>query len=169
VTVKETVPRILEFLRAGGTVITVGTSTSLAGHAGLAVSNHLVDGEGNPLGEEDYYVPGSVLRVKVDNTRPVAWGLPEEVDVFFNNSPVLRLEPAVADRSVIPVAWFDTATPLRSGWAWGQHRLKGGVAMAEAEVEGGHLYLFGPEIANRGQPHGTFPFLFNAIFLGGAE
>jgi len=169
VTVRETVPRILEFLRDGGTVITVGTSTALAGHAGLAVGNHLVDGEGNPLGEDEYYVPGSVMRVKVDNTRPVAWGLPEDLDVFFNNSPVLRLEPAVAERSVTPVAWFDTETPLRSGWACGQQRLKGGVAIAEAQVGSGHLYLFGPEVTNRGQPHGTFPFLFNAIFLGGAR
>jgi hypothetical protein len=169
VTVRETVPLLLEFLREGGTVLTIGTSTALAMHAGLAVSNHMVDGEGNPLGEDDYYIPGSVLRVRVDNTRPIAWGLPEEVDVFFNNSPVMRMEPAVAERNVTPVAWFDSEKPLRSGWAWGQHRLKGGVAVAEAQVGEGHLFLFGPEIANRGQPHGTFTFLFNGVFLAGAK
>jgi len=169
VTVKETVPPILEFLRAGGTVVTIGTSTVLAAHAGLAVSNHLVDGEGNPLGEAEYYVPGSVLRVRLDNTLPIAWGLPEEADVFFDNSPVMRLQPATADRRVTPVAWFDSRVPLRSGWAWGQERLQGGTAVAEARVGEGHLYLFGPEIANRGQPHGTFTFLFNGIFLAGAR
>ena len=31
------------------------------------------------------------------------------------------------------------------------------------------LYFFGPEITNRGQPHGTFPFLFNGIFLAGVR
>jgi hypothetical protein len=30
------------------------------------------------------------------------------------------------------------------------------------------VYLFGPEITFRGQPHGTFKFLFNAIELAGA-
>jgi hypothetical protein len=70
---------------------------------------------------------------------------------------------------VTPVAWFETDAPLRSGWAWGQHYLKGGLAVAEARVGSGKLYLFGPEIANRGQPHGTFKFLFNGIFLAGAE
>jgi hypothetical protein len=30
------------------------------------------------------------------------------------------------------------------------------------------VYLFGPEIAFRAQPHGTFKFLFNAIYLAGA-
>ena len=74
-------------------------------------------------------MPGSVLRVQVDNTRPLAWGLPDEVDVFFDNSPVMRLEPAGVARGVTPVAWFDSDAPLRSGWAWGQERLQGGVAM----------------------------------------
>lgn len=169
VTVRETVPKLLEFLQDGGTILAIGSSTALARHADLAVSNHMVDGDGNPLGEDEYYVPGSVLRVRVDSTRPIAWGLPEDLDIFFNNSPVMRMEPAAAERSVTPVAWFDSDRPLRSGWAWGQHRLKGGVAAAEARVGEGHLYLFGAEIANRGQPHGTFTFLFNGIFLAGAQ
>jgi len=167
--VKETVPRLMEFLEDGGTILAIGSSTAMAAHANLAVSNHLVDGAGDPIGEDEYYVPGSVLRVTVDPTRPIAWGLPEDLDVFFNNSPVMRLEPGVAERSVTPVAWFDSDAPLRSGWAWGQHRLKGGVAVAEARVGEGRLYLFGPEIANRGQPHGTFTFLFNGIFLAGVK
>jgi len=32
----------------------------------------------------------------------------------------------------------------------------------------GKVYLFGPEITFRAQPHGTFKFLFNAIYLSGA-
>jgi hypothetical protein len=36
--------------------------------------------------------------------------------------------------------------------------------MAEAQVGKGKLYLFGPEITFRGQPHGTFKFLFNGIY-----
>ena len=54
------------------------------------------------------------------------------VDVFFDNSPVFRLEPDAAVKGVRPVAWFDSATPLRSGWAWGQNYLEGGVAVVEA-------------------------------------
>ena len=30
----------------------------------------------------------------------------------------------------------------------------------------GKLYLFGPEITFRAQPHGTFKFLFNGIYAG---
>ena len=62
------------------------------------------------------------------------------------------------------VAWFDSATPLRSGWSWGQAYLKDGVAIAQATVGQGTLYMFGPEIVFRGQPHGTFKFLFNSVY-----
>lgn len=141
---------------------------ALAHHLGLPLSNHLVDGEGRPVGEDEYYVPGSVLRVRVDNSRPVAWGLDGELDVFFDNSPVLRLQPSAPGMGVTPLAWFDSPTPLRSGWAWGQHRLNGGLAMAEVKVGAGNLFLFGPEITQRGQPHGTFKLLFNGVFLAGA-
>jgi hypothetical protein len=169
ITVKETVPRLIEFLEAGGTIVTVGTSTALARLAGLPLSNHLVDGEGAPLGEDAFYVPGSVLRVHVDPSLPIAWGLGDELDVFFDNSPVMRLDPAAVGMGVRPVAWFDAENPLRSGWAWGKERLRGGVAMAEAKVGEGNLFLFGPEITNRGQPHATFKLLFNGIFLAGAK
>ncbi len=42
------------------------------------------------------------------------------------------------------------------------------MAIGEVMVGEGTLYLFGPEVAWRAQPHGTFKFLFNALFLAGA-
>ena len=35
----------------------------------------------------------------------------------------------------------------------------------DATVGKGKLFLFGPEITFRAQPHGTFKFLFNGIYL----
>jgi hypothetical protein len=95
--------------------------------------------------------------------------VPQYVDVFFDNSPVMKLLPEALAQGVQKVAWFDSDAPLRSGWAWGQQYLKDGVAMAEAAVGKGRLYLFGPEILNRGQPHGTFKFFFNGIYLAGVR
>jgi hypothetical protein len=164
-----TVPQLQRFLEQGGTVVTIGTSTSLGYHLELPVTNHKVDENNSPLTREQHYVPGSILRVRVDNTRPVAWGIGEQVDVHFNNSPVFDLGATAAANGVTPLAWFDTPTPLRSGWAWGQDLLENGVTMVEARVGDGHLYMFGPEVLRRGQPHGTFKFLFNAIYLAGAE
>jgi len=67
------------------------------------------------------------------------------------------------------VAWFADRAPLRSGWAWGQQHLAGGVAIADARVGGGRVLLFGPEITFRAQPHGTFKFLFNGIHYATAQ
>ena len=67
------------------------------------------------------------------------------------------------------MAWYDSARPLHSGWALGESYLEQTVAVIDAAVGQGKLYLFGPEITFRAQPHGTFKFLFNGILLGRAE
>jgi len=172
VTPEKTIPQLKKFLEDGGTIITVGSSTALAYYLGLPLSNHLVErtpqGQVRELPNDKFYVPGSILRVTVDNTAPVAAGLPNNLDVFFDEDPVFRLEPDASLKGVRPIAWFDSPHSLRSGWAWGQNYLDGGVAIAEANVGKGKLYLFGPEITFRAQPHGTFKFLFNGIYAGSA-
>jgi len=114
-----------------------------------------------------FYVPGSIVRVSVDNTIPVGYGFETEADVFFNDSPVFALEPSAAARGVRSVAWFASESPLRSGWAWGQSALKGTTAVVDAPLGLGRVLLFGPEITFRGQSHGTFKFLFNGIYEAG--
>jgi hypothetical protein len=168
VTIERTVPRLREFLEAGGTVLTIGGSTALARHLGLPIEDHLVeagpDGQPRHLPREKYYIPGSLLQVRVDNDAPVAWGMPEVADVMFDDSPVFRLGAGAEAAGIRRVAWFDTPAPLRSGWAWGQQHLNGGAAIVSAPVGRGKLYLFGPEIAFRAQPHGTFRLLFNGLY-----
>jgi len=165
----KTIPQLTQFLNDGGTIIAIGSSISMGQYAGLAIGDQLVDASGKHLPGEKFYIPGSVLQVRVDNTRPIAWGVPERLDVFFDNSPVMKFMPQAVQQGVTRVAWFDSASPLRSGWAWGQEHLKDGVAMAEATVGKGKLYLFGPEILNRGQPHGNFKLFFNGIYLAGSR
>jgi hypothetical protein len=170
VTAEQTVPRLRTYLENGGTIITIGSSTSLAQHLGLPVRDALtrvVDGRERPLPRSEYYVPGSLLQVRVDDTLPVAYGLPQHVDVMFDNSPVMRIESGA--QGIRPIAWFDSPTPLRSGWAWGERALEGGVVMAEADVGSGRLFLFGPELLFRAQPHGTFRFVFNSLYATAGE
>jgi hypothetical protein len=160
----KTMPQIKAFIEAGGTVVAIGSSaTNLARFLNLPIENHLLE-NGAPLPNTKFYVPGSVLRAHVDTTSPIAYGMREQTDVFFENSPVWTLGPTAAAQGVKPVAWFDTKTPLRSGWAWGQEYLNGGVIAVDAKVGQGRVVLFGPEILQRGQPHATFKFLFNAIY-----
>ena len=173
VTVAKTVPQLRKFLEAGGTIISVGTSTSIAYHAGLPIVNALTeklpDATERTLPREKLFIPGSILQARVDNTNPLAYGVNERVDFFFDHSPVFRLKPEAALAGVKPVAWFENDKPLRSGWAWGQKYLQDGVAVIDAPVGKGRLLLFGPEITFRAQPHGTFKFLFNGIYYPSAE
>jgi hypothetical protein len=168
ITPEKTVPQIKAFVQAGGGVLTIGSSTALAGLLGVPTTNHLVtagaDGNSRELKREEFYVPGSLMRVQVDTTNPIANGMPKEALVFFDSSPVFRVNGGGAKS----IATYGSDS-LASGWAWGQQHLAGGTAIAEAQVGEGKVILYGPEIAFRAQPHGTFRLLFNGIFYGSAE
>jgi hypothetical protein len=167
----KTVPALKQFVEEGGTLIAVGDSTELAIALGLPVSSALetrTDKGPRALTREQFYIPGSVLRVRVDNTTPLGYGFEPDVDVLFDRSPVFRLDADAAARDVRRVAWFASGSPLRSGWAWGQRYLENGVAVVDAPLGRGRVLLFGPEITFRAQSHGTFKFLFNGIYYGRA-
>jgi hypothetical protein len=164
ISVAVTMPNIRQFIENGGTVIALGTSaTNLARYLALPIENHLVE-NGQPVPQTRFYAPGSVLRAHVDTSNPLAAGMKTNTDFFFDNSPVWRLGPTAAASGVRAIAWFDSKTPLRSGWAWGQELLDQGVIAAEARVGKGRVLLYGAEILQRAQPHGTFALLFNGIY-----
>jgi hypothetical protein len=163
-TAQATLPPLREFIDNGGTIVAIGSSAAnLAAHLQLPITNHLVEGT-TALPRTKYYVPGSLLGARVDATHPLAAGIGERTTFFFDNSPVFKLGADAAQRGVRPIAWFDSRTPLISGWAWGQQYLENGVAAVEATVGRGRVILYGPEILKRAQPHGTFRFLFNALY-----
>ena len=170
VTIDKTVPQLKKFAEEGGAIIAYGGSANIGRHMGLPIGDHLVEmtsaGVERPLPRDKYYIPGSLLKVAVDNTNPLAYGFEKEVDVMFDNSPVMHLGPGAAMSGIKPVAWFAGKESLRSGWAWGQHYLQDGVAAAAATVGKGKVFMLGPEITFRAQPHGTFKFLFNGIYYG---
>ena len=154
ITEEKTIPQLKQFVEAGGSLVTIGSSTSLAELLGVPVSNPLAG-----LSREQFYVPGSLMRATIDSTNPLAFGMGTEAFVFFDNSPVFKL-----DGDVQKIAWFAGRETLASGWAWGQEHLEGATAVAEAQVGEGRVVLLGPEVAFRGQPHGTFKLLFNALY-----
>jgi len=161
-TAEKSVPQLKAFLENGGNIVTIGSATNLAMHLGLPVKNALLTADGKRLPNDKYYVPGSVLSIKVDGNLKENWGLDENTDVYFDNSPVFKITDSNA--KIKPLAWFATAQPLRSGWAWGQAYLKDGVAAFEADYGKGKLLGFGPEITFRAQTHGTFKWLFNQLY-----
>ncbi len=169
ITDDKTLPQVAEFARNGGTVIAIGSSARLATALGAPVEVAVAKKTGDKLTTlttREFYIPGSVLRAKVDNRQPLAYGMPQDVDVFFDRSPTFNLK-ASAPR-VAKVSWFDTATPLRSGWAVGQEKLKGSTAVLDIDFGKGKLFVMGPEVTQRAQSYGTFKFLFNGLLYGPA-
>ena len=164
VTAETTMPQLRAFVEAGGSIIAIGSSAeNIVRHFKLPLEDHLVE-NGQPLPRAKYFVPGSVLTARVDTKHPAAAGMKERTDFFFDNRPVFRLTNP-QDPSIRVIATFDSDKPLKSGWAWGQAALKDGIAAAEVKVGKGTVYLYGPEILHRAQPHGTFKLLFNALLL----
>ena len=173
ITGNKTIPQIKIFLDAGGSVVTIGSSTGIAELLGLPVKDYLTErtpqGADRPLPRDKFYIPGSLLKAQVDNTNPLAYGMPDQVDVFFDNSPVFRLDPDAELKHTSAVAWFSGTNVLDSGWAWGQQYLDGGTTVAEASAGEGKVVMLGPEVAFRAQPHATFKLLFNGLYYGSAK
>ena len=80
---RDGVAAIRDFVRKGGTLVTLGGATDFAiSQLGLPVRN-VVEG----LSSKEFFCPGSTLRVKIDNTNPLAYGMPSEGLVLFHYSP----------------------------------------------------------------------------------
>jgi hypothetical protein len=170
ITADKTIPQIKKFVDSGGSVVTIGSSTTMGEILGVPVTSHLTekgpDGKDRPLPNEKFYIPGALLKANIDNTQPLAFGMPKQVDVLYDNSPLYTLAPDAAQKHTTSVGWFSGTESLDSGWAWGAQYLSGGTAIAQAKVGEGSVTLLGPEVTFRGQPHGTYKFLFNGIYSG---
>ena len=162
-TVAKTIPQLLEFLNAGGTILAIGSATDIGIQLQLPIANALTDSTGRALPRNRFYVPGSILSMRVDTTAALAQGLRPVTDFYYDNAPAFKLLPAAESRGVKRIAWIDDAAPLRSGWAWGQKYLNGVTEVLQAPVGKGMLVLYGPDPYFRSQPHGTFKILFNGL------
>jgi zinc carboxypeptidase len=159
----KSVPQILQFLNAGGTVVAIGSATDIASQLDLPIANALADSAGHPLPRTRFYVPGSILRMRVDTTKALAQGTPPVLDFYYDNAPAFRLLPGAEARGIRRIVWVDGPAPLRSGWALGQKYLSGVAEILQVPVGKGMLILYGPDPYFRSQPHGTFKLLFNAL------
>lgn len=168
ITVEKSIPELKKFIEQGGNIVTIGSSTNLAYHLHLPVSNamvEIVNDEEKPLPREKYYTPGSIVQAMINTAETATAGLNTKTDFYFNNSPVFKLDvDAIYKGKLKPLAWFGTEKVLRSGWSWGESYLKNGIIAFEASIGKGKLFAFGPEITFRAQSWGTFKLLFNQLY-----
>ncbi len=151
-----------EFVRAGGTLVSVGRS---AGWTIELLDLPLEDALAAPEAEE-FACPGSVLRGVPSADRPRAGGLPASVPLFFAwGGAAWSLEEDSAAETLLQYA---PRRVLLSGWIREAEALQGKSAWVRAEHGEGVVHLFGFRPHYRGWSQGTFQLLFRAILLDGA-
>jgi len=159
----EGVAALRSFVEGGGRLVCLEDSCNFAiEEFRLPVRNVLKD-----LKSSDFYAPGSILRCRVE---PGPWtaGIPGEIPVYFDRSLAFELVESknTADSRVAygtVAATYAPANTLESGWLLGPEKLQGKGALVDVKFGTGHVVLFGFPPQHRGQPHGTFRLLFNAL------
>ena len=171
------VQNLLQFTSDGGTLVAQDGAGELPlTIMGLPIRNSVAN-----LRNNEFYIPGTLLRMNVNTTNPIAWGMPAEVAAFFTHSPVFEVgrprgragdarvaEPA-APVGINIVGTYPAKDVLMSGWLMGERYLHGKAGVIEASVDKGRVVLLGFRVQHRGQPHATFKLLFNSIYLGASE
>jgi zinc carboxypeptidase len=144
------------FVEKGGTLICFDGSCGPAIKQFKLPLRNVLEG----LRSSEFYCPGSILRLEVDTSHPVAHAIPKDVDAYFINSSAFE---ATDREQVRVIARYAREQVLRSGWLLGEDRLKDRIALAEVSLGKGRVILFGFRPQHRGQTWGTFPFIWNAI------
>ena len=153
------------FVRGGGTLVCLNGSSNFAiTRLNLPVVNVLA-GEASGPKVLQFYAPGSIFGVVLGGggegapSSPVTLGLPDSLQVYFENSAAFTVSGPARALATYPPG------PLRSGYARFQERLEGKAALVDVPVGSGRVILFGFRPQFRGQTHGTFKLLFNAVLL----
>ena len=152
--------KIKEFVEAGGRLVALDHASDFAIDAlGLKVRNVV-----GSLDFRSFWCHGSTLHAKVDNTNPLAYGMPDEALVFYLDSPTFEIMEAFnADRYQI-IAEYPTRDLLQSGWLIGEEKIAGFASMVTVKAGKGEVVLFGFRPQHRAQTHGTFKLLFNCLY-----
>jgi hypothetical protein len=162
------VKALREFVEQGGTLVCLNRASSFAiEQFKLPVRDVVAN-----VSEKDFFVPGSMLRIELDTTNPIAQGMPKESIAWVEDSPVFDVirTGSGSDRVDVPVSnvriiarYPADKNPLLSGWLLGENRIRGKAALVEVTMGKGRIILFGFRPQYRGQSLATYPLFFNAI------
>jgi hypothetical protein len=157
------VKALAAFVSSGGTLITLDGSSELPiGEMNLPVARPLAG-----VGRDRFYCPGSMLRVAIDTSHPLGFGMPAEAAVMFARSQPFETRIPGGEATRVVVARFPEGPLLVSGWIRGEELLRRRAALVEVRKGKGRVILFGFRPQFRAQARATFKLLFNAIHLGG--
>jgi hypothetical protein len=148
-----------DFVQNGGILIAFNDASLYAiQDLGLPVKNVLAG-----LKPEDFYCSGSLLRVDLqDPSHSAVSGLPHEPIVMFERGPAFDTSDGFRGR--VLASYPKNQNPLMSGYLLHPDKIQGKAAALEVQFGDGRVYLFGFRPQWRGQSHGTYKFIFDALY-----
>jgi hypothetical protein len=160
----EGVKHLRYFVETGGTLVFMNRASTFAIEQFKLPLRNVVAG----LPRTEFYVPGSILRIELDTSHPIAQGMPKETIAWAEDSPAFEVandpEATVPAANVRVVASYPAdKDPLLSGWLLGGDKLKGKAALVEVTMGKGRMILFGFRPQYRAQSEATYPLFFNSL------
>jgi len=160
----EGVKNLRYFVETGGTLIFLNRASNFAIEQFKLPVRNVVAG----LPRTDFYVPGSILRIKLDESYARGMGMSEEMIAWAEDSPVFEVtndpNASVPAANVRILASYPTdKDPLLSGWLLGGDLIKGKAAFVEVTIGKGRVILFGFRPQYRAQSLATYPLFFRAL------
>jgi hypothetical protein len=157
-----------EFVRGGGTLVAVGSSTRWAVDL---LRLPVVDVTSGAEGKE-FSCPGSLLRAVPHGSNAITSDLDETIAVFFSRGQAFREmtdkergEASVDKRRVDVLLSYAPTRLLLSGWIQKPETIADRGAWVRTTYGDGSVHLFGFRPQYRGWSQATFQLLFRAILF----
>ena len=155
------VDSLQRFVSDGGTLIALGAASDLVvDRFPVPVRN-----QKRALRRDQHFAPGTILRIQVDTSNPLGYGMAADTYGFYNNSPFFTLVDGFSSSKASVIARYPNEDIVASGWLRGEDAMAGRAAVVEVDLRPGRIILFGLRPQHRAQTHATFPMLFNALYL----
>jgi len=161
----EGVAALKSFVEEGGIVVTLNAACGLGfGDLGVPARNAL-----ERVDRTKFFCPTSILKLTVDNTTPIGYGMPEEAAAVFAGSVAMDTwtPPFDWDRKV--VASFPEDDILLSGWLLGGDAIARKAAVVDTSYKKGRIILIGIRSQHRAESYGTYKFFLNALLYPEAK
>ncbi|MEM0103804.1 MAG: M14 family metallopeptidase [Candidatus Methanomethylicia archaeon] len=158
---KDGVEKVREFVVNGGTILTFNNACEFA----IETLKLKLNNVAKNLDPKTFFCPGSVLKVNVDITHPLCYGMPRSSKVFFYDSPIIEILPTFYSEQYEAPVTYPERDIKSSGWLIGESYLSRKPALIVAKEGKGKaiLYAFRPQF--RAQTHATFKLIFNALYM----
>jgi hypothetical protein len=112
---------------------------------------------------DKFFCSGALLRVEQESAElPVNFGVPESPVVMFQRGPAFT--PEAGFQGAVLAKYAKATNPLESGLLLHPEAIEDKAAAVELEYGKGRIVLYGFKPEFRGQAHGTYRYLFNALY-----